>query len=38
MKTITLGSPGSGLDVSGLGLGCMAMSAFYTGSGTDDAY
>ncbi|MEG9249180.1 aldo/keto reductase [Arthrobacter sp. Soc17.1.1.1] len=37
MKTITLGSPGSGLDVSGLGLGCMAMSAFYTGSGTDDA-
>ncbi|MHA7188949.1 aldo/keto reductase [Arthrobacter sp. MDT2-16] len=34
MKTITLGS---GLDVSRLGLGCMGMSAFYTGSGTDDA-
>ncbi|MUK02450.1 aldo/keto reductase [Vibrio cholerae] len=34
MKSITLGS---GLDVSRLGLGCMGMSAFYTGSGTDDA-
>ncbi|MFC3300223.1 aldo/keto reductase [Arthrobacter agilis] len=34
MKTITLGS---GLDVSRLGLGCMGMSAFYTGSGQDDA-
>ncbi|RJT83078.1 aldo/keto reductase [Arthrobacter cheniae] len=34
MKTITLGS---GLDVSRLGLGCMGMSAFYTGSGKDDA-
>ncbi|MFJ6001086.1 aldo/keto reductase [Arthrobacter sp. NPDC092385] len=33
MKTITLGS---GLDVSRLGLGCMGMSAFYTGSGKDD--
>ncbi|AUZ87866.1 aldo/keto reductase [Arthrobacter agilis] len=34
MKTIRLGSS---LDVSRLGLGCMGMSAFYTGSGTDDA-
>lgn len=34
MKTITLGS---GLEVSRLGLGCMGMSAFYTGSGKDDA-
>ncbi|MBG6224612.1 aryl-alcohol dehydrogenase-like predicted oxidoreductase [Arthrobacter sp. CAN_A2] len=37
MKTITLGTLGSGLDVSRLGLGCMGMSAFYTGSGKDDA-
>ncbi|WP_104166529.1 aldo/keto reductase [Arthrobacter sp. SX1312] len=37
MRTITLGAPGSGLDVSRLGLGCMGMSAFYTGSGKDDA-
>ncbi|WP_247826994.1 aldo/keto reductase [Arthrobacter antioxidans] len=37
MQTITLGSLGSGLDVSRLGLGCMGMSAFYTGSGKDDA-
>ncbi|MDQ0735903.1 aldo/keto reductase [Arthrobacter agilis] len=34
MKTISLGS---GLEVSRLGLGCMGMSAFYTGSGQDDA-
>ncbi len=34
MKSITLGS---GLEVSRLGLGCMGMSAFYTGSGKDDA-
>jgi aryl-alcohol dehydrogenase-like predicted oxidoreductase len=34
MKTITLGS--NGLEVSRLGLGCMGMSAFYTGSGTDE--
>jgi len=33
MKHITLG----GLDVSRLGLGCMGMSAFYTGAGVDDA-
>ncbi|WP_394248178.1 aldo/keto reductase [Arthrobacter pityocampae] len=37
MHTITLGSRASGLDVSRLGLGCMGMSAFYTGSGKDDA-
>ncbi|AJT41602.1 aldo/keto reductase [Psychromicrobium lacuslunae] len=35
MKQIELGS--SGLEVSRLGLGCMGMSAFYTGSGQDDA-
>lgn len=35
MKSVTLGS--SGLEVSRLGLGCMGMSAFYTGSGQDDA-
>jgi aryl-alcohol dehydrogenase-like predicted oxidoreductase len=34
MKHITLGED---LDVSRIGLGCMGMSAFYTGSGTDDA-
>ena len=35
MKYTTLGK--SGLRVSRLGLGCMGMSAFYTGAGTDDA-
>ncbi|HEX4057917.1 MAG TPA: aldo/keto reductase [Galbitalea sp.] len=35
MKKITLGS--SRLEVSRLGLGCMGMSAFYTGAGADDA-
>jgi aryl-alcohol dehydrogenase-like predicted oxidoreductase len=34
MKKIALGS--SGLEVSRLGLGCMGMSAFYTGAGTDE--
>jgi aryl-alcohol dehydrogenase-like predicted oxidoreductase len=34
MKRITLGS--NGLEVSRLGLGCMGMSAFYTGAGTDE--
>ncbi|MCU1507998.1 MAG: aldo/keto reductase [Glaciihabitans sp.] len=34
MKHVTLGT---GLDVSRLGLGCMGMSAFYTGAGQDDA-
>src|SRR3954454_10222743 len=33
MKHISLG----GLEVSRLGLGCMGMSAFYTGRNTDDA-
>ena len=33
MKHISLGT----LDVSQLGLGCMGMSAFYAGAGTDDA-
>ena len=33
MKHISLG----GLDVSRVGLGCMGMSAFYTGAGVDDA-
>ena len=33
MKHIALGQ----LDVSRLGLGCMGMSAFYTGAGADDA-
>ncbi|MFF1879260.1 aldo/keto reductase [Leifsonia sp. NPDC058230] len=35
MKRITLGT--ERLEVSRLGLGCMGMSAFYTGAGTDDA-
>jgi aryl-alcohol dehydrogenase-like predicted oxidoreductase len=33
MKHVTLGK----LDVSQLGLGCMGMSAFYAGAGSDDA-
>ena len=33
MKQVSL----AGLDVSRLGLGCMGMSAFYTGKGADDA-
>ena len=33
MKHVSL----AGLDVSRIGLGCMTMSAFYTGAGTDDA-
>jgi aryl-alcohol dehydrogenase-like predicted oxidoreductase len=33
MKHVSLGS----LDVSRLGLGCMGMSAYYTGAGADDA-
>jgi aryl-alcohol dehydrogenase-like predicted oxidoreductase len=33
MKHLSLG----GLDVSRLGLGCMGMSAFYTGAGSDDS-
>jgi aryl-alcohol dehydrogenase-like predicted oxidoreductase len=35
MKKIVLGT--NGLEVSRLGLGCMGMSAFYTGAGTDEA-
>lgn len=35
MKHITLGA--NGLDVGRVGLGCMGMSAFYSGAGQDDA-
>jgi aryl-alcohol dehydrogenase-like predicted oxidoreductase len=35
MKHISLGGLG-GLDVSRLGLGCMSMTSYYTGAGTDD--
>jgi len=35
MKHITLGH--NGLDVARIGLGCMGMSAFYSGAGMDDA-
>jgi aryl-alcohol dehydrogenase-like predicted oxidoreductase len=35
MKKVLLGS--NGLEVSRLGLGCMGMSAFYTGAGQDEA-
>ncbi|MFF2773187.1 aldo/keto reductase, partial [Streptomyces bacillaris] len=35
LMTITLGT--EKLEVSRLGLGCMGMSAFYTGAGSDDA-
>ncbi|BDZ51831.1 oxidoreductase [Frondihabitans sucicola] len=37
MKHSTLGTGDAGLAVARIGLGCMGMSAFYTGSGTDDA-
>ena len=37
MKNITLGTGSDGLDVGRLGLGCMGMSAFYTGANQDDA-
>ncbi len=37
MKHITLGTASHGLDVGRPGLGCMGMSAFYTGAGVDDA-
>ena len=35
MKHVTLGT--AGLEVSRLGLGCMGMSAFYTGSGANES-
>ncbi|GAA4265590.1 aldo/keto reductase [Frondihabitans peucedani] len=37
MDHVTLGHGDAALDVARIGLGCMGMSAFYTGSGTDDA-
>ncbi|WP_423919212.1 aldo/keto reductase [Frigoribacterium sp. 2-23] len=37
MKHTALGRVDGGLDVGRIGLGLMGMSAFYTGSGTDDA-
>ncbi|RKR73010.1 aldo/keto reductase [Frondihabitans australicus] len=37
MKHTTLGGVDGGLDVGRIGLGCMGMSAFYTGHTTDDA-
>jgi aryl-alcohol dehydrogenase-like predicted oxidoreductase len=37
MKHITLGSGNDGLDVGRIGLGCMGMSAFYSGARADDA-
>ncbi|GAA4677847.1 aldo/keto reductase [Frondihabitans cladoniiphilus] len=36
MKHTTLGNVDGGLDVGRIGLGCMGMSAFYTGSGLND--
>lgn len=37
MKHVTLGTNSGALDVGRLGLGCMGMSAFYSGAGRDDA-